>query len=173
MIVFLVRVCCDLYHVSIHLMRTKGESRKSPQKPALPSRIEFSILGPNWSDDTYFEGIRIKTTPSPEKLPSPSQQEVVMHEEAMDSVSSSNEGSPENSIVGGWMALHSRRRKKRPNRTRGCRRRGPAQSGFASPAERRKRHAGTNHAFSVIDRFFCMMTVMPRGTSSATLAPFG
>ena len=84
-------------------MRTKGESRKSPQKPALPSRIEFSILGPNWLDDTYFEGIRIKTTPSPEKLPSPSQQEVVTQEEATDSVSSSNEGSPENSIVGGWM----------------------------------------------------------------------
>lgn len=168
MIVFLVRVCCELYYVFICIMSIKGESRQSPQQPLLPLHIEFSILGPTWFDDSYFDGIQVKDIPSPANLSRTLQQE-----ELLDSISLSNDISPENSPVGVWSGMHDRRQKKHPIRICGCKRRDPAQNGSAFPAERRKHHGGTNRAFSAIDLFLSSAIMMIRGTSSATPVRFG
>ena len=50
-------------------MRQKETPHKSPSKLVLPSVIEFSILGPNWFDDSFLGSVDVSQLDTPESIP--------------------------------------------------------------------------------------------------------
>lgn len=82
-------------------MRQKETPHKSPSKPVLPSVIEFSILGPNWFDDSFLGSVDVSQLGTPESIPLaplPSSLEE-KKEPDTEALSSTVESSPSNTMV--------------------------------------------------------------------------
>ena len=82
-------------------MRQKETPHKSASKPVLPSVIEFSILGPNWFDDSFLGSVDVSQLDTPEAIPLtplPSSLEE-KKEPDNEALSSTVESSPSNTMV--------------------------------------------------------------------------
>lgn len=82
-------------------MRQKETPHKSASKPVLPSVIEFSILGPNWFDDSFLGSVDVSQLDTPESIPLaplPSSLEE-KKEPDTEALSSTVESSPSNTMV--------------------------------------------------------------------------